>query len=85
MHAKDRTLDGDGVMLLIHKDIPHITKLEKGFESVWVKVLANKEFNVTSWYRPNGSKVDELELSKVKCSHNGKKVEWRFLSDCAFS
>ena len=53
VYRKDRTLDGGGVMLLIHKDIPHmpITKLENGSESVWVKVFANKTSHfVTSWY-----------------------------------
>ena len=36
VYRKDRTLDGGGVMLLIHKDIPHmpITELENGSESV---------------------------------------------------
>ena len=44
VYRKDRTLDGGGVMLLIHKDVPHmpITELENGSESVWVKVFANK-------------------------------------------
>ena len=34
---KDRTLDGGGVMLLIHKHVSHmpITELENGSESVW--------------------------------------------------
>ena len=43
MYRKDRTLDGGGVMLLIHKDISHmpITELENDSESVWVKVFAN--------------------------------------------
>ena len=44
MYRKDRTLDGGGVMLLIHKDISHmpITELENDSESIWVKVFANK-------------------------------------------
>ena len=44
VYRKDRTLDGGGVMLLIHKDISHmpITELENDSESVWVKVFANK-------------------------------------------
>ena len=55
VYRKDRTLDGAGVMLLIHKDIPHmpITELENKSESVWVKVFANKTAHfVASWYRP---------------------------------
>ena len=55
VYRKDRTLDGGGVMLLIHKDIPHmpITELENDSESVWVKVFANKTSHfVASWYRP---------------------------------
>ena len=34
VYRKDRTLDGGGVMLLIHKDIPHmpISELENGSE-----------------------------------------------------
>ena len=69
------------MMLLIHKDILHmpISELDNGSESVWVKVFANKTSHfVASWYRPPGSKVDELELfknqlEKVKSLHNGKK------------
>ena len=38
VYRKDRTLDGGGVMLLIHKDSSHmpITELENDSESVWV-------------------------------------------------
>ena len=44
VYRKDRTLDGGGVMRLIHKDISHMptTDLENNSESVWVKVFANK-------------------------------------------
>ena len=67
------------MMLLIHKDIPHmlISELENGSESVWVKVFANKTSHfVASWYRPSDREVDELELfknqlEKVKTLHNG--------------
>ena len=55
------------MMLLIHKDIPHmpITELENGSESVWVKVFANKTSHfVASWYRPPDSKV-EVSFSKT--------------------
>ena len=64
MCAKDRTLDGGGVMLLIHKDISHmpITELENDSESVWGKVSANKTSHfVASWYRPPGGDLDKLE------------------------
>ena len=57
VYRKDRTLDGGGVMLLIHKDISDmpITELESNSESVWVKVLENKTSHfVASWYRPPG-------------------------------
>ena len=41
---KDRNLHGGGVMLLIHKDTPHIplSELENDSESVSVKVLLTK-------------------------------------------
>ena len=81
VYRKDRTLDGGGVMLLIHKDIPRmpITELENGSESVLVKVFANKTSHfVASWYRPPDVKIEELELfkdqlEKVKTSHKGNK------------
>ena len=81
VYRKDRTLDGGGVMLLIHKDIPHmpITELENDSESVWVKVFANKTSHfVASWYRPPDGKIEELELfkdqlEKVKTLHKGNK------------
>ena len=46
VYRKDRTLDGGGVMLLIHKDISHmhITELEN--DSVWVKGFANKNLTL---------------------------------------
>ena len=50
---KDRNLHGGGVMLLIHKDIPHmpLSELENDSKSVWVKVFANKTSHyVASWY-----------------------------------
>ena len=64
VYRKDRTLDGGGVMLLIHKDISHmsITELENDSESVWVKVFANKTSHfVASWYRPPGGDSAKLE------------------------
>ena len=64
VYRKDRTLDDNGVMLLIHKDISHmaITELEYDSESVLVKVFANKTSHfVASWYRPPGGDLDKLE------------------------
>ena len=45
MYRKDRTLNGGGVMLLVHKDIPHmpLTELDNDSESVWVKLFVNKK------------------------------------------
>ena len=86
VYRKDRTLDGGGVMLLIHKDISHmpITELENDSESVWVKVFANKPSHfVASWYRPPGGDLDKLEsqltsfknqLEKIKDIHKGNKL-----------
>ena len=41
---KGRNIHGGGVMLLVHKDISHmsITKPENDTESIWVKVVAHK-------------------------------------------
>ena len=64
VYRKDRTLDGGGVMLLIHKDILHmpITELENDSESIWVKVFANKTSHfVASWYRPPGGNLETLD------------------------
>ena len=88
MYRKDRTHDGGGVMLLIHKDIPHmpITELKNDSESVWVKVFANKTSHfVASWYRPPDGKIEELELlknqlEKVKTLHKGNTPTPRSMS-----
>ena len=69
VYRKDRTLDGGGVMLLIHKDIPHmpITELENKSESVWVKVFANKTAHfVASWYRPPHSDENLTPLEDLQ-------------------
>ena len=83
VYKKDRTLDGGGVMLLIHKDISHmpITELENDSESIWVKVFANKTSHfVASWYRPPGGDSEKLDsqlkslesqLEKIKGIHKG--------------
>ena len=63
------TLEGDGVMLLIHKDIPHmpITELENKSESVWMKVFANKTAHfVASWYRPPHSDKNLASLEDLQ-------------------
>ena len=85
VYRKDRTIDGGGVMFLIHKDISHmpITELENNLESVWVKVFANKTSHfVTSWFRPPGGDLVELklqlksfesQLDKIKDIHKGNK------------
>ena len=86
VYRKEITLDGGGVMLLIHKDISHmpITELENDSESVWVKVFANKTSHfVASWYRPPGGDLAKLEsqlmsfksqLEKIKDIHKGNKL-----------
>ena len=86
VYRKDRTLDGGGVMLLIHKDISHmpITELENDSVSVWVKVFANKtSYFVASWYRPPGGDLATLvsqlmlfksQLEKIKDIHKGNKL-----------
>ena len=69
VYRKDRTLDGGGVMLLIHKNIPHmpITELENKSESVWVKVFANKTAHfVSSWYRPPHSDENLTPLEDLQ-------------------
>ena len=47
VYRKDRTLNGGGVMLLVHKDIPHmpLTELDNDSESVWVKLFVNQNQN----------------------------------------
>ena len=86
VYRKDRTLDGGGVMLLIHKDISHmpITELENDSESIWVKVFANKTSHfVASWYRPPGGDLAKLDshlmsfksqLENIKDIHKGNKL-----------
>ena len=62
---KDRNLHGGGVMLLIHKDIPHmpLSELENDSESVWAKIFANKTSHyVASWYCQPGGSCEEFQL-----------------------
>ena len=86
VYRKDRTIDGGGVMLLIHNDISHmpVTELENDSESVWVKVFANKTSHfVASWYRPPGGDLATLDsqllsfesqLEKIKDIHKSNKL-----------
>ena len=58
---KDRNLHGGGVMLLIHKDIPHmpLSELENDSESVWAKIFATQtSYYVASWYRQSGGSCE---------------------------
>ena len=79
---KDRNLHGGGVMLLIHKDIPHmpLSELENDSESVWVKVFANKTSHyVASWYRPPGGSNEDfhlfgVQLDQIRNKHKGNKL-----------
>ena len=79
---KDRNLHGGGVMLLIHKDIPHMPslELENDSESVWVKVFANKTSHcVASWYRPPGGSSEDFhlfgdQLDQNRNKHKGNKL-----------
>ena len=79
---KDRNLHGGGVMLLIHKNIPHmpLSKLENNSESAWVKVFANKPSNyMASWYRPPGGSSEDFQLfrdqlDQIRNKHKGNKL-----------
>ena len=79
---KDRNLHGGGVMLLIHKDIPHmpLSELENDSESVWVKVFANKTSHyMASWYRPPGGSSEDFhlfgdQLDQIRNKHKGNKL-----------
>ena len=72
------SLDGGGVMLLIHKDISHMpnTELENDSESVWVKVFANKTSHfVASWYRPPGGDLEKLDLQLKSLESQLEKIK----------
>ena len=79
---KDRNLHGGGVMLLIHKDIPHmpLSELENDSESVWVKVFAKTTSHyVASWYRPPGGSSEDFylfgdQLDQIRNKHKGNKL-----------
>ena len=79
---KDRNLHGGGVMLLIHKDSPHmpLSELENDSESVWAKIFANKTSHyVASWYRQPGGSSEEFQLFRdqldhIRTKHKGNKL-----------
>ena len=78
VYREDRTLDGGGVMLLIHTDISHmpITELENDSESVWVKVFANKTSHfVASLYRPPGGDLYKLESQLTSFKNQLEKIK----------
>ena len=70
------------MMLLIHKDIPHmpLSEMENNSESVWVKVLTNKTSHyVASWYRPSGGSSEDFQLfrnrlDQIRNKHKGNKL-----------
>ena len=78
VYRKDRTLDGDGVLLLIHKDISHmpITELENDPESIWVKVFANKTSHfVASCYLPPGGNLEKLDSQLKSLESQLEKIK----------
>ena len=73
---KDRNLYGGGVMLLTHKDIPHmpLSELENDSESLWAKIFANKtSHHVASWYRQPGGSSEEFQLFRDQLDHTRTK------------
>ena len=70
------------MMLLIHKDIPHmpLSELENDSESVKVKVFANKTSHyVASWYRPPGGSSEDFylfgdQLDQIRNKHKGNEL-----------
>ena len=87
------------MMLLIHKDIPHmpLSELENDSESIWVKVFANKTSHyVARWYRPPGGSSEDFQLfrdqlDQIRNKHKGNKLHsvhvlWDFnIKDIAWS
>ena len=69
--VKGKNTHGGRVMLLIHRNICHISnmELENNSKSKWVKILANKSHYVASWYRqPNGT-VEDFQLFRDQLDH----------------
>ena len=70
------------MMLLIHKDVPHmpLTELENSSESVWANIFANKTSHyVASWYcQPGGSNGKfppfRDQLDHIRTKHKGNKL-----------
>ena len=70
------------MMLLIHKDNPHMPlfELENGSESVWAKIFANKTSHyVASWYCQPGGSGEEFQLfhdqlDHIRTKHKGNKL-----------
>ena len=79
---QDRNLHGGGVMLLFHKDIPHmpLSEPENDSESVWAEIYANKTYHyVASWYRQSGGSDEEFQLFRdqldhIRTKHKGNKL-----------
>ena len=60
------------MMLLIHKEIPHmpLTELENDSESVWAKVFANKTSHyIASWYREPSCSCEDFQLLRNQLLH----------------
>ena len=82
LYRKERNLHGGGVMLLVHKDIQHmtITELEKKTRSQFgLRCLQTKPHYVASWYRPpNGTSEDfqlfRDQLDHTRNQHTGNKL-----------
>ena len=71
-YRKDMNLHGGGVILLIHKEIPHmpLTELENDSESVWAKVYANKTSHyIASWYREPSGSCEDFQLLRNQLEH----------------
>ena len=70
------------MMLLIHKDTPHmaLSELENDSESVFVKVFANKSSHyMASWYRSPGDSSEDFhlfgdQLDQIRNKHEGNKL-----------
>ena len=73
---KDRNLHGGGVMLLIHKDVPHmpLSELENDFKSVWVKIFANImwQAGIVKWRLPTVSW--SAPSYQIYSKHKGNKL-----------
>ena len=69
---KDINFHGGKVLLLIHKDIPHMPlfELENDSESVWAKIFANKTSHyVAGWYRQSGGSREQFQFFRDQLDH----------------